>query len=69
MSIPVLLPPRDGLKEPRHDGMELDGTDAGNAFRLGQGSRPAWTQKRETQWRVGSQALTGETIFIKNAIH
>ena len=29
MSIPILLPLRDGIKEPRHDGMELDGTDAG----------------------------------------
>lgn len=29
MSIPVLLPPRDGIKEPRYDGMELHGADAG----------------------------------------
>lgn len=36
MSIPVLLPPRDGLKEPRSDSMELHGTDAGAAFSLGQ---------------------------------
>ncbi len=36
MSIPVLLPLRNGLKEPRYDGMELHGTDAGDAFRLGQ---------------------------------
>ena len=34
-SIPVLLPFRDGFKEPRHDGMKLHGTDAGDAFRLG----------------------------------
>ena len=32
MSIPVLLPLRDGIKEPRHDGMELHGADAGDAF-------------------------------------
>ena len=39
-SIPIILPLRDGLKEPRHDGMELHGADTGNAFRLGQGFRP-----------------------------
>ena len=39
-SNPIRLPLRDGFKEPRHDGMELHGTDAGDAFRLGQGFRP-----------------------------
>jgi hypothetical protein len=28
-SIPVLLPLRDGLKEPRYDGVELHGANAG----------------------------------------
>ena len=39
MSSPVLLPLREGLKEPRHDGMEFHHADAGDALRLGRGFR------------------------------
>ena len=34
------IPLRNGIKEPRHDGMKLHGADAGDAFHLGQGFRP-----------------------------